>query len=93
MLSYCIACHEPSPVTSQQAVFVAIASFTVLCWDHIITFGDEVRSLIWCKRKGPLGYLFLLVRETICDPFLKYHFPLVPRIDTSRLWGLSSTLL
>ncbi|KAG1743492.1 hypothetical protein EDB19DRAFT_2024104 [Suillus lakei] len=46
---------------AQQVVFVAIASFTVLCWDHIITFADEV-ALIWCKRKGPLGYLFLLNR-------------------------------
>ncbi|KAG1743199.1 uncharacterized protein EDB91DRAFT_1126139 [Suillus paluster] len=44
-----------------MAVFVAVASFTVLCWDHIITFADEV-ALIWCKRKGPLGYLFLLNR-------------------------------
>ncbi|KAG2145213.1 hypothetical protein DEU56DRAFT_789461 [Suillus clintonianus] len=46
---------------SQQAAFVAIASFTVLCWDHMITFSDEV-AFIWCKRKGPLGYLFLLNR-------------------------------
>ncbi|KAG1751054.1 hypothetical protein EDB19DRAFT_1269113 [Suillus lakei] len=46
---------------TQQAVFVAIASFTVLCWEHTITFADEV-ALIWCKRKGPLGYLFLLNR-------------------------------
>ncbi|KAG1743493.1 hypothetical protein EDB19DRAFT_2038201 [Suillus lakei] len=51
---------------AQQAVFVAIASFTVLCWDHMITFADEV-AWIWCKRKGPLGYLFLLVRETAFD--------------------------
>lgn len=42
-------------------VFVAIASFTVLCWDHIITFADEV-ALIWCKPKGFVGYLFLLNR-------------------------------
>ncbi|KAG2118521.1 hypothetical protein BD769DRAFT_1390593 [Suillus cothurnatus] len=41
--------------------FVAIASFTVLCWDHIITFADEV-ALIWCKPKGLVGYLFLLNR-------------------------------
>lgn len=46
---------------SQQAVFVAIASFTVLCWDHIITFADEV-DFIWCKPKGLPGYLFLLNR-------------------------------
>ncbi|KIK44382.1 hypothetical protein CY34DRAFT_802693 [Suillus luteus UH-Slu-Lm8-n1] len=46
---------------AQRAVCVAIASFTVLCWDHIITFEDEV-DLIWCKPKGLLGYLFLLNR-------------------------------
>ncbi|KAG2758037.1 hypothetical protein P692DRAFT_20710870 [Suillus brevipes Sb2] len=46
---------------AQQDVFVAIASFTILCWDHAITFADEV-DLMWCKRKGPLGYLFLLNR-------------------------------
>lgn len=46
---------------AQQAVCVAIASFTVLCWDHIITFEDEV-ALIWCKPKGLLGCLFLLNR-------------------------------
>lgn len=46
---------------AQQAAFVAIASFTVLCWDHTITFADEV-ALIWCKHKGPVGYLFLLNR-------------------------------
>ncbi|KAG1821981.1 uncharacterized protein BJ212DRAFT_1457401 [Suillus subaureus] len=36
---------------SPGIVFVTIASFTVLCWDHIITFADEV-ALIWCKPKG-----------------------------------------
>ncbi|KAG1759317.1 hypothetical protein EDD22DRAFT_906629 [Suillus occidentalis] len=46
---------------AQRAVCVAIASFTVLCWDHIITFEDEVAS-IWCRPKGLLGYLFLLNR-------------------------------
>lgn len=25
--------------------FVAIASFTILCWDHMITFEDEVRFM------------------------------------------------
>ncbi|KAG1775962.1 hypothetical protein EV702DRAFT_1233451 [Suillus placidus] len=51
---------------SQQAVFVAIASFTVLCWDHIITLADEV-AFIWCQPKGLSGYLFLLVREPASD--------------------------
>lgn len=46
---------------AQQDAFVAIVRFTILCWDHVITFADEV-DLIWCKRKGPFGYLFLLNR-------------------------------
>ncbi|KAG2034566.1 hypothetical protein BDR03DRAFT_984281 [Suillus americanus] len=34
--------------------FVAITSFTVVCWD-MITFADEYFhvALIWCKHKGP----------------------------------------
>ncbi|KAG1873294.1 hypothetical protein C8R48DRAFT_669893 [Suillus tomentosus] len=49
-------------IASQQAVtFVAIASFTILCWDHMITFVDEV-DLIWCRPKKTLGWLFLLNR-------------------------------
>ncbi|KAG1841025.1 hypothetical protein DFJ58DRAFT_748560 [Suillus subalutaceus] len=51
---------------AQQIVLVTIASFTVLCWDHIITFEDEV-DLIWCKPKGFVVYLFLLVREPPSD--------------------------
>ncbi|OJA21005.1 hypothetical protein AZE42_02341 [Rhizopogon vesiculosus] len=50
-----------SDLQAQQAILVAVASFTVLCWDHTITFADEV-DLIWCKHKGLLGYLFLLNR-------------------------------
>lgn len=47
---------------AQQAVtFVAIASLTILCWDHMITFADEV-DLIWCQPKKILGWLFLLNR-------------------------------
>ncbi|OAX40718.1 hypothetical protein K503DRAFT_864391 [Rhizopogon vinicolor AM-OR11-026] len=50
-----------SDLQAQQAILVAIASFTVLCWDHMITFADEI-DLIWYKRKGLSGYLFLLNR-------------------------------
>ncbi|KAG1906798.1 uncharacterized protein F5891DRAFT_1003902 [Suillus fuscotomentosus] len=46
-------------VTTQS--FVAIASLTILCWDHMITFADEV-DLIWCQPKKILGWLFLLNR-------------------------------
>ncbi|KAG2060704.1 hypothetical protein BDR06DRAFT_967137 [Suillus hirtellus] len=47
---------------AQQAVtFVAIASLTILCWDHMITFADEI-DFIWCQPKKILGWLFLLNR-------------------------------
>ncbi|KAH7104378.1 hypothetical protein BKA62DRAFT_505116 [Auriculariales sp. MPI-PUGE-AT-0066] len=44
---------------------IGVVSFTVLVWDHIITFNDEVQ-VIW-KRKTPgsrglLVYLFILLR-------------------------------
>ncbi|KAH7885177.1 hypothetical protein F5I97DRAFT_1883224 [Phlebopus sp. FC_14] len=42
-------------------VRVAFAGFTVLFWDHCITFDDEV-NLIWNGNKGALVYLFLLNR-------------------------------
>ncbi|KAF8208534.1 hypothetical protein K438DRAFT_2012566 [Mycena galopus ATCC 62051] len=41
--------------------FVGFASFTILVWDHIITFSDEV-ELIWKPKKGPLIYLFIFNR-------------------------------
>ncbi|KAF8208529.1 hypothetical protein K438DRAFT_1754419 [Mycena galopus ATCC 62051] len=41
--------------------FVGFASFTILVWDHIITFSDEV-ELIWKPKKGPIIYLFIFNR-------------------------------
>ncbi|KAJ7719939.1 hypothetical protein B0H16DRAFT_1739116 [Mycena metata] len=41
--------------------FVGFASFTILVWDHVITFSDEV-ELIWKGNKGPIIYLFLFNR-------------------------------
>ncbi|KAJ7070099.1 hypothetical protein C8F01DRAFT_1115259 [Mycena amicta] len=41
--------------------FVGFASFTILVWDHVITFSDEV-EYIWKGKKGPIIYLFLLNR-------------------------------
>ncbi|EJD42824.1 hypothetical protein AURDEDRAFT_168068 [Auricularia subglabra TFB-10046 SS5] len=44
---------------------VGVAGFTILVWDHVITFGDEV-TVIWKRRKrnknGPYIYLFLFLR-------------------------------
>ncbi|KAJ7164754.1 hypothetical protein C8R43DRAFT_1122631 [Mycena crocata] len=41
--------------------FVAFASFTILVWDHILTFPDEV-EYIWKGKKGPIIYLFIFNR-------------------------------
>ncbi|KAJ6536576.1 hypothetical protein DFH09DRAFT_1283784 [Mycena vulgaris] len=41
--------------------FVGFASFTILVWDHALTFSDEV-EYIWKGKKGPIIYLFLLNR-------------------------------
>ncbi|EIW82654.1 hypothetical protein CONPUDRAFT_151718 [Coniophora puteana RWD-64-598 SS2] len=43
-------------------IYVAFAGFSVLMWDHMITFGDEV-ELIWRQKKAFIAYIFLLVRE------------------------------
>jgi len=55
----------PSPIAdaSESLItnFVGFASFTVLIWDHVDTFVDEV-EYIWKGQKGPLVYLFLLNR-------------------------------
>ncbi|KAM5534967.1 hypothetical protein V8D89_011340 [Ganoderma adspersum] len=41
--------------------YVGLASFTILVWDHLLTFSEEV-EFIWMKKKGPLIYLFLINR-------------------------------
>ncbi|KAJ6511926.1 hypothetical protein C8R47DRAFT_1291422 [Mycena vitilis] len=41
--------------------FVGFASFSLLVWDHAITFDDEV-ELIWKGKKGPIIYLFIINR-------------------------------
>ncbi|KDQ62142.1 hypothetical protein JAAARDRAFT_30050 [Jaapia argillacea MUCL 33604] len=47
---------------SYRPKYVGFMGFTILVWDHIITFDDEVQY-IWKGSKGPLVYLFLLVRR------------------------------
>jgi len=42
-------------------IYVGIAGFTILVWDHLVTIGDEI-ELIWRGPKGILVYLFLLNR-------------------------------
>ncbi|KAH9952499.1 hypothetical protein BC827DRAFT_1254119 [Russula dissimulans] len=49
--------------------YVGVAGFSVLLWDHIITFSDEV-EFIWKGGKGPAVYLFLLNRYLIVFSFM-----------------------
>ncbi|KAG2065294.1 hypothetical protein BDR04DRAFT_1108761 [Suillus decipiens] len=46
---------------SSQAVAVGALGFTILVWDHAITFADEV-EIIWGRPKKLLTFLFLLNR-------------------------------
>ncbi|KAJ8518527.1 hypothetical protein ONZ45_g4433 [Pleurotus djamor] len=48
-------------IESLQTNYVGFASFTILVWDHMITFSDEVRY-VWKGKKGPIIYLFFLNR-------------------------------
>jgi len=47
-----------------RTIIVGFAGFTILVYDHIITFSDEV-EYIWKKRKGTIGWLFLFNRYVI----------------------------
>ncbi|KAJ7037804.1 hypothetical protein C8F04DRAFT_1256714 [Mycena alexandri] len=52
----------PNDISSTiRTNFVGFASFTILVWDHLLTFSDEV-ELIWKGKKGPIIYLFLFNR-------------------------------
>lgn len=41
--------------------YVGVAAFTILIWDHIVSFSDEV-EYVWKGNKGPSVYLFFLNR-------------------------------
>ncbi|KAF7296557.1 hypothetical protein HMN09_01062800 [Mycena chlorophos] len=64
MYSSMIQDHQTVPTVyddvaeTMRTNFVGFASFTILVWDHIITFSDEV-EYIWKGKKGPIIYLFL----------------------------------
>ncbi|KAF9221523.1 hypothetical protein BS17DRAFT_784901 [Gyrodon lividus] len=48
-------------LNTHNTIMVALVGFTILLWDHVITFADEV-ELVWKRNKGLLVYLFLLNR-------------------------------
>lgn len=50
--------------TIYSTILVGFAGFTVLVYDHVITFADEVRY-IWHTSRGPFTYLFLTNRYLI----------------------------
>ncbi|KAF8465000.1 hypothetical protein DFH94DRAFT_784272 [Russula ochroleuca] len=54
---------------SVSTKYVGVAAFTVLVWDHLITFSDEV-EYIWKGGKGLAVYLFLVNRYLIPLSFI-----------------------
>jgi len=42
-------------------IYVGFIAFTILLWDHMITFSDEI-ELIWQQPKTFMSWLFFLVR-------------------------------
>jgi len=48
---------------------VGLVSYTVLIYEHIITFDDEV-ELVWKRKKGPIIYLFLMLRYLVPIAFI-----------------------
>ncbi|KAI0916218.1 hypothetical protein AcV5_003217 [Taiwanofungus camphoratus] len=58
----------------------AVAGFTALIYDHILTFGDEV-NYIWNNRMGLVSIIFLLNR---------YIVPLVLVVDIYESIGLAA---
>ncbi|KDR79384.1 hypothetical protein GALMADRAFT_154297 [Galerina marginata CBS 339.88] len=41
--------------------YSCLSAFTLLAWDHALTFADEV-SLIWSQPSNPSKFLFLVIR-------------------------------
>ncbi|KAH9829822.1 uncharacterized protein C8Q71DRAFT_862931 [Rhodofomes roseus] len=59
---------------------MTLAGFSILIYDHILTFGDEVNH-IWGDRLGLVSMIFLLNR---------YIIPLVLAVDVYETMGLTS---
>ncbi|KAH9925758.1 uncharacterized protein B0H18DRAFT_365979 [Fomitopsis serialis] len=59
---------------------MTLAGFSILIYDHILTFGDEVNH-IWNDRLGLVSIIFLLNR---------YIIPLVLAVDVYETMGLTS---
>ncbi|KAH9950637.1 hypothetical protein B0H21DRAFT_888881 [Amylocystis lapponica] len=55
--------HEVDRYISEYMAsgYLGMSVFTLMIWDHIITFNDEV-EYIWKGSKGPIVYLFFLNR-------------------------------
>ncbi|KAG8994913.1 hypothetical protein FRB90_000301 [Tulasnella sp. 427] len=62
--------------------YVAVAGFTVLIYDHILTFPTEI-ELIWRKPKGLVTYAFL---------FNRYLIPIVIAVGWFQMSGLGRNL-
>ncbi|KAF9474587.1 hypothetical protein BDN70DRAFT_936524 [Pholiota conissans] len=77
----------PDIADTVRTNYVGFASFTVLIWDHIDTFTDEV-ELIWkSKRKGFFVYLFLFVCTLSFVGTINPTSHLEPLLHTARIRG------
>lgn len=67
MITHDMHLSDPDPgirkdiTQSQQTIYVAMCSFTLLVWDQLSTLSSEIKY-VWRGSKGPLSYLFLLNR-------------------------------
>ncbi|KAI0292672.1 hypothetical protein B0F90DRAFT_1768640 [Multifurca ochricompacta] len=58
----------------RNSYYVGLAGYTVLLWDHIITFDDEV-EYIWKGKKGLRKFSFLIANRYLipCRHFVRYE--------------------
>jgi len=78
-----VSISEPLEILAAHGAAVnamTLAGFTLLIYDHVLTFSDEV-NYIWNARQGLVSVIFLLNR---------YIVPLVLAVDIYETMGLSS---
>ncbi|KAG8994646.1 hypothetical protein FRB90_000370 [Tulasnella sp. 427] len=66
----------------QTSRFVAVAGYSILLYDHFLTFPTEV-ALIWRKPKSTVSYAFL---------FNRYAIPVVVAIGIFQIIGLAANV-
>lgn len=75
-----LADPESAIYNVRLSVIMGVVGFTVMMYDHVLTFTDEVQY-IWKAKKTPVVFMFLLNR---------YVTPIVLSIDLYDKGGISS---